>query len=137
MNLLGHLNAEPWMADAACRDHPNPDLFFADLTDHHIHRTAKTICAECPVTNQCRSYATDKGAEFGVWGGLTAKERGRLEKTQRTPAPPTLAKQCGTIAGAQRHYRRGEGTCPRCRVAATEHRRKSRDNRRNPIGKTA
>jgi WhiB family redox-sensing transcriptional regulator len=52
-----------------------PDLFFSDFgLDIAL---AKDICAECPMIAACREYAI-KHENFGVWGGLSAKERKEL-----------------------------------------------------------
>lgn len=36
---------------------------------------AKNICAACPVRNLCLEFALDHDEDFGVWGGLTPRER--------------------------------------------------------------
>lgn len=36
---------------------------------------AKNICAGCPVRNLCLEYALDNEEDFGIWGGLTPRER--------------------------------------------------------------
>ena len=38
-------------------------------------KTAKAMCARCEVTAPYLKFALDNGEEFGVWGGLTARER--------------------------------------------------------------
>lgn len=69
-----------WATEAACRT-ANPDLFhptvhatFADI------RTAKAICQQCPVIEQCLTYALDQDDHFGIWGGLDDRERRRLQQ---------------------------------------------------------
>lgn len=44
---------------------------------------AKPLCQRCPVQQACLAYALDHGEEFGVWGGLTSRERRALLKHQR------------------------------------------------------
>ncbi len=81
---LDLLFARPaWMADAACR---------GSTVNFHPERgqdarSAKAICARCPVREQCQAYALETGEMFGVWGGTTAKERRRLLRRNdfRTP----------------------------------------------------
>ncbi|MDI9894532.1 WhiB family transcriptional regulator [Rhodococcus sp. IEGM 1381] len=68
-----------WQLSARCRDMPS-GCFFAPQglrgpTLGFLEREAKSICALCPVTRQCLSYAIDHGEPHGVWGGMTAKER--------------------------------------------------------------
>ena len=36
---------------------------------------AKAICARCPVIRECAAYAIAAGERFGVWGGLSERER--------------------------------------------------------------
>lgn len=38
-------------------------------------RKAKAICAQCPVRAQCLEWAMESGERFGVWGGLSERER--------------------------------------------------------------
>jgi WhiB family redox-sensing transcriptional regulator len=39
---------------------------------------AKLICRGCPVRTECLADALDNGIEFGVWGGMTERERRAL-----------------------------------------------------------
>ena len=41
---------------------------------------AKRICRNCPVRTECLAYALDYGMEYGVWGGMTERERRSLVK---------------------------------------------------------
>ena len=68
-----------WRDRAACRD-ADPDLFFPDDTrSARVQvKTAKLICAACPVSSSCLSWALSSGQEAGIWGGLTEGERRRL-----------------------------------------------------------
>lgn len=47
------------------------------LTSIEIRR-AKQICEECPVSRDCLEYAIAQDQDYGVWGGMTAKERQRM-----------------------------------------------------------
>jgi WhiB family redox-sensing transcriptional regulator len=54
------------------------DVFFPDLTkagSKKKEREAKVICNNCSVRLECLDYALDANEEFGVWGGMTTKER--------------------------------------------------------------
>jgi WhiB family transcriptional regulator, redox-sensing transcriptional regulator len=64
--------AGPWLDRAVCRG-IDPDLFFpqrGEPTD-----PAKAVCAGCPVAAECLEYALVNGERFGVWGGLSERER--------------------------------------------------------------
>lgn len=99
--LLGELDDE-WMRTAACRGHPRPDIFSPPpaRADTQIKRSeaerrrriviaeAKTVCRGCPYRARdwptpetggnglCLDYAVAAGERYGIWGGLTSRERG-------------------------------------------------------------
>lgn len=62
----------PWVVFGACRD-ADPDLFFPSTREEEA--TALALCASCPVRAECLDYAIEAGERFGVWGGLTEKQR--------------------------------------------------------------
>ena len=39
---------------------------------------AKVVCATCPVRTECLADALDNRVEYGVWGGMTERERRAL-----------------------------------------------------------
>lgn len=41
-------------------------------------RDAKKVCAACPVRAECLDYALKNGERYGIWGGLSERERRRL-----------------------------------------------------------
>jgi WhiB family redox-sensing transcriptional regulator len=56
-----------------------PDFFFEKDEDRHrTFKIARQLCAECPVKALCASYALDNDEPFGVWGGLSTRERRRM-----------------------------------------------------------
>ena len=63
-----------WIAQAACR-RSDPDALFVQGAEQH---KAKVVCQGCPVRTECLADALDNGIEFGVWGGLTERERRAL-----------------------------------------------------------
>lgn len=69
-----------WQADAACRG-VDPEIFFPGPDDDEA--LPKTICAACPVQQRCLGFAVAVGERFGVWGGLTDKERKQLSADER------------------------------------------------------
>ena len=75
-----------WADQAACHDHPDPDLWTGPLrrgaaADQRT-TTAKQICDSCPVREECLDAAMSVGRDrdFGIWGGLTEKERETLRR---------------------------------------------------------
>jgi WhiB family redox-sensing transcriptional regulator len=49
---------------------------------------AKAVCSSCPVRSSCLAEALAHRDGWGVFGGLTAEERARLLRKQRTPKVP-------------------------------------------------
>lgn len=63
-----------WVTKAKCRD-GDPDALFVRGAEQ---RKAAAVCRHCPVMDQCRADALDNRVEFGVWGGLTERQRRAL-----------------------------------------------------------
>ena len=68
--------ARTWVAKARCRS-TNPDEFFVRGA---AQRKAAVICRHCPVIVECAADALDNQVEFGVWGGMTERQRHALLK---------------------------------------------------------
>jgi WhiB family transcriptional regulator, redox-sensing transcriptional regulator len=60
-----------WTTRAACKDSDPDELFGQGAAQNR----AKLICRGCPVRTECLADALDNGIEFGVWGGMTERER--------------------------------------------------------------
>lgn len=74
------LASESWEAWAECRG-MNPDLFFGDeLSGPDVYGPAKRVCSGCRVRDDCLEFAVEHGLSFGVWGGLSPKERRQARK---------------------------------------------------------
>ncbi|MFF3326526.1 WhiB family transcriptional regulator [Streptomyces sp. NPDC002889] len=63
-----------WDQDAACRS-ADPEELFAESAQQN---RAKAVCTGCPVRTECLAEALDSRIEFGVWGGMTERERRSL-----------------------------------------------------------
>lgn len=68
------IGREDWVTHALCR-HGDPDALFVRGA---AQRRAAQICEDCPVTSHCLADALDNRIEFGVWGGLTERQRRAL-----------------------------------------------------------
>ena len=71
-----------WRLRAACR-HVDSAVFFPPDGERPPQRDAretraKAICGGCPVIRQCAAYAIQYGERYGVWGGLSERERAAL-----------------------------------------------------------
>lgn len=65
---------EDWATEGLCRD-ADPDTLFVQGREQ---RLAKVMCRGCPVIAECLADALDNRTEFGVWGGMTERERRAL-----------------------------------------------------------
>ncbi len=74
LTTLG-IDERPWAARGACRQF-DPDLFFP-VSDGSADEALR-ICRACPVLEDCREWALDTRVAYGVWGGLTERDRKRL-----------------------------------------------------------
>ena len=63
-----------WTSAAACRQ-SDPDALFVQGAEQ---QQAKQVCLRCPVRTECLADALDNRVEFGVWGGMTERERRAL-----------------------------------------------------------
>jgi WhiB family redox-sensing transcriptional regulator len=93
------LSGQDWRHRGPCRDE-DPETFFPIGSTGPAAvqiQQAKAICAACPVTAECLSWALDVGEDHGVWGGLSEHERRKLRQrglaaqhraVQRAAAPP-------------------------------------------------
>lgn len=72
-----------WPSMAACRN-GDPDALFVQGAEQNV---AKRICRGCPVRYECLADALDNRIEFGVWGGMTERERRAL--LRRHPQVPS------------------------------------------------
>lgn len=68
---------EEWHALALCAQ-TDPEAFFPDKGGST--REAKRICTGCEVKGECLEYAMKNDERFGIWGGLSERERRRLKR---------------------------------------------------------
>jgi len=71
----------PWAARARCAD-ADPELFFPPGDGPATE--ARQICSQCPVRDDCLTYALDAGEQYGIWGGLDPTERRNLRRRHRS-----------------------------------------------------
>ena len=63
-----------WTTSAACNSADPDELFVTGAAQNR----AKAVCMGCPVRAECLADALDNRVEFGVWGGMTERERRAL-----------------------------------------------------------
>lgn len=66
-----------WQERALCAQ-TDPEAFFPEKGGST--REAKKVCISCEVRAECLEYALEKDERFGIWGGLSERERRRLKK---------------------------------------------------------
>ncbi len=74
-DLLGI--APEWHERALCSQ-TDPEAFFPEKGGST--REAKRICARCEVRAECLEYALANDERFGIWGGMSERERRRLKR---------------------------------------------------------
>lgn len=111
----------PWQERGLCAQ-VDTELWFPDKGGST--KEAKKICLGCEVRLQCLDFALDHDERFGVWGGLSERERRKLKRAsgaEPEPHPPSDA--C---------YQRG-CTSPECREAHNAYDRAYRARRRQNL----
>jgi WhiB family transcriptional regulator, redox-sensing transcriptional regulator len=68
-----------WQLQANCMG-VDPDLFFPERGAST--REAKEVCRGCVVREDCLEYALANGEKFGIWGGMSERERRRLRRAR-------------------------------------------------------
>ena len=66
-----------WQDYANCRG-ADADLFFPERGAST--RKAKAICNACDVKGECLDFAIVQGEKFGIWGGMSERERRRVRR---------------------------------------------------------
>jgi WhiB family redox-sensing transcriptional regulator len=88
-----------WRYGALCAQ-TDPDIFFPPQGGKT--RPAKQICMACDVRTQCREWALNNALEFGVFGGLSARQRLRIrnaEPGQSVPQASNAEKRATAVMG--------------------------------------
>jgi WhiB family transcriptional regulator, redox-sensing transcriptional regulator len=70
-------NPLAWQSDSLCAQ-TDPEAFFPEKGGST--RDAKKICGSCEVRMHCLEYALENDERFGIWGGLSERERRKLRK---------------------------------------------------------
>jgi WhiB family transcriptional regulator, redox-sensing transcriptional regulator len=68
---------DQWQENALCAQ-TDPEAFFPEKGGST--REAKRICLGCEVRDKCLEYALANDERFGIWGGLSERERRRLKR---------------------------------------------------------
>jgi WhiB family redox-sensing transcriptional regulator len=71
------MTPDQWQDRALCAQ-TDPEAFFPEKGGST--REAKKICLGCEVRHECLEYALAHDERFGIWGGLSERERRRLKR---------------------------------------------------------
>ena len=76
------MESRAWMSVAICAQ-IDPDLWFAEEGNYQASVEAKKICQTCPVVAECGEYAIRANILYGIWGGMTLRERQAVKRRNR------------------------------------------------------
>ena len=80
---------QPWVDEALCAQ-TDPEAFFPEKGGST--RIAKATCARCFVQAECLDWALTTNERFGIWGGLSERERRAISAGTTTTCP-----DCGQL----------------------------------------
>lgn len=75
--LDGEAEELGWQERALCAQ-TDPEAFFPEKGGST--REAKRVCLTCDVRGECLEYALQHDERFGIWGGLSERERRKMKK---------------------------------------------------------
>lgn len=90
-DLLG--NVPEWQERALCAQ-TDPEAFFPEKGGST--REAKRICTRCEVKAECLEFALEHDERFGIWGGLSERERRKAKREAREAARIAAAAETRT-----------------------------------------
>jgi WhiB family transcriptional regulator, redox-sensing transcriptional regulator len=86
---------QSWRGAALCRDTDPDELFVRGAEQNR----AKVVCMGCPVRTECLAEALDNRIDFGIWGGMTERERRALLRRR-----PDVTSWAELLESAKRDY---------------------------------
>jgi len=86
-----------WQEYANCLG-VDPDLFFPERGAST--REAKEVCRGCVVRGDCLEYALRNSEKFGIWGGMSERERRRIRRQRAMARQAALEATAETGASA-------------------------------------
>lgn len=103
-NTAPRTAAPDWRHGARCRDE-DPDTLFVQGAQQ---RDVREVCRSCPVRTECLAHALDNRIRWGVWGGMTERERRALLKRR-----PDVVSWSALLEAARRAALRPQQPAPR------------------------
>jgi WhiB family transcriptional regulator, redox-sensing transcriptional regulator len=77
-----------WQSRANCMG-VDPDLFFPERGAST--KEAKEVCKGCVVRDECLEFALANSEKFGIWGGMSERERRRVRRSRAQAARQSSA----------------------------------------------
>lgn len=99
-----------WQEQALCA-RTDPDAFFPEIGGST--REAKKVCAGCDVRAECLEYALRTDQRFGIWGGLSERQRRKIRRQRDADAPQQTDETTLPCAICQEHKPVSEFPKPR------------------------
>jgi hypothetical protein len=115
-----------WQNKGACRGSER-NIWFSQRGENKAIQEAKRICNTCPIKQKCLEYALYWNEQYGIWGGLTVRER-RKHRIGTNPGYQLRKYReinHGTHAGYMQHRTRNQRPCPDCIQARNEYQRRN------------
>jgi WhiB family redox-sensing transcriptional regulator len=92
------VEAPEWQERSLCSQ-TDPEAFFPEKGGST--REAKQMCSRCPVKGECLEYALGHDERFGIWGGLSERERRKVKRRngQGPVSPAQVNAAVAEVAG--------------------------------------
>ena len=78
IELINTAEYELTLQERALCAQTDPEAFFPEKGGST--RDAKKVCVGCEVRGECLEYALEHDERFGIWGGLSERERRKFKK---------------------------------------------------------
>jgi WhiB family redox-sensing transcriptional regulator len=75
--VIIQIQAPDWMDGAVCAQ-TDPEVFFPEKGKSS--REAIRVCRKCTVAPECLTHALKAGERFGVWGGMSERQRRKMRR---------------------------------------------------------
>jgi WhiB family transcriptional regulator, redox-sensing transcriptional regulator len=96
-----------WMDDALCVGGEPNDWF--PISEHAMsedNTKALAACQVCPVRIECAEWAITNRLDYGIYGGMHASERARIQRARK----PKVRKQDGAWTVTSEHQQAATGS---------------------------
>lgn len=97
LDAFHDITLNTWKLRGACRGY-DQDAWFPERGAST--RAAKSICRQCDVQEECLEYAVNMGEKFGIWGGLSERERRAIRKKRGLTIDMDNSKQLLQVGAA-------------------------------------